>query len=140
MFGNCLLLLQGISFLGPAACLAGCAVITPHGAKHAAGILSKQATGVIVGLLSISFALGAWARGGLYCNHQVMALKTGTSLYGLTRGSLSQQAYGILLWLLHNATCESIPNRECRASLPGCSETDVASGSGSGIQVKVTRS
>ena len=64
-------IVQGISFLGPAACLLGCAAITPYGAKHAAGILSSQATGVIVGLLSVSFALGAWARGGLYCNHQV---------------------------------------------------------------------
>lgn len=62
---------QGISFLGPAACLAGCSLLVPSGVKHSAGVLSGQGTAIIVALLSLSFALGAWARGGLYCNHQV---------------------------------------------------------------------
>ena len=71
IFHEFIFLLQGISFAGPALCLAGCAILTPAGANHTAGILSKQAVGLMVGLLSMSFALSAWARGGLYCNHQV---------------------------------------------------------------------
>lgn len=63
--------MQGVSFLGPAACLAGCAWLTPTGVKHTAGVLSGGGTALIVALLSASFALSSWARGGLYCNHQV---------------------------------------------------------------------
>jgi hypothetical protein len=47
-----------------------CASLTPAGASHTAGALAPGVTAAIVALLSVSFALGAWARAGLYCNHQ----------------------------------------------------------------------
>lgn len=61
-------LLQGISFAGPGLCLIACALLTPHGAAHAPG---TTPTSLIVALFSAAFAMGAWSRAGLYCNHQV---------------------------------------------------------------------
>lgn len=39
---------------------------------------------MIVVLLSVSFALGAWARGGLYCNHQDLSPRFASALLGIT--------------------------------------------------------
>jgi ACS family sodium-dependent inorganic phosphate cotransporter len=61
--------LQGLSFAGPGLCLIACALLTPHGAAHAPG---TTPTSLIVALFSLAFALGAWSRAGLYCNHQVI--------------------------------------------------------------------
>ena len=61
-----------MAFAGPALCMVACAALTPPGASHAAGSLVPGVTAAIVALLSVSFALGAWARAGLYCNHQVL--------------------------------------------------------------------
>ena len=63
--------IQGVAFAGPALCMVACATLTPPGASHVAGSLAPGVTAAIVALLSVSFALGAWARAGLYCNHQV---------------------------------------------------------------------
>lgn len=61
-----------MAFAGPALCMVACATLTPPGASHVAGSLAPGVTAAIVALLSVSFALGAWARAGLYCNHQVL--------------------------------------------------------------------
>ena len=51
--------------------MVACALLTPAGASHAPG---TSPTGLIVGLFSAAFAMGAWARAGLYCNHQVTSI------------------------------------------------------------------
>lgn len=56
---------QGIAFVGPAVCMVACALLTP------ATPSAPTNTTLLVGLLSVGFALGAWSRAGLYCNHQV---------------------------------------------------------------------
>ena len=63
--------LQGVAFAGPAVCMVACALLTPAGASHAPG---TSPTGLIVGLFSAAFAMGSWARAGLYCNHQVTSI------------------------------------------------------------------
>lgn len=58
-----------------------CGVLTPGPAG-----ITPAVTAAIVALLSVSFALGAWSRGGLYCNHQDLSPKVssdGATLYGL---------------------------------------------------------
>ena len=60
--------MQGVAFAGPALCMIACSVLTPHGTAHLPGAMP---TAAIVTLFSLSFAMGAWARAGLYCNHQV---------------------------------------------------------------------
>ncbi|PSC72700.1 putative anion transporter chloroplastic [Micractinium conductrix] len=74
---------QGISFAGPALCMLALAYLTP--ATPGAG-----PTGLIVGIMSLAFALGAWARAGLYCNHQDLSPKYAAALLGLsnTAGAL----------------------------------------------------
>ncbi len=68
---------QGIAFVGPAVCMLACAVLTPASAATAkaaaegTAVASPALTAVLVGLMSIAFAFGAWSRAGLYCNHQV---------------------------------------------------------------------
>lgn len=68
---------QGIAFVGPSICMLACALLTPSGAATAKAALtgtcaaSPALTACLVGLMSISFGLGAWSRAGLYCNHQV---------------------------------------------------------------------
>lgn len=37
---------------------------------------------LIVGIMSLAFALGAWARAGLYCNHQDLSPKYAAALLG----------------------------------------------------------
>jgi ACS family sodium-dependent inorganic phosphate cotransporter len=64
-------LAQGISFAGPALCMLALAALTP--ASPGAGGAALNA--VVVGIMSVAFALGAWARAGLYCNHQDLSPK-----------------------------------------------------------------
>ena len=61
---------KGIAFLGPALCMLGCAALTPGPSG-----VTQLLTAIIVALLSTSFALGAWSRAGLYCNHQDLSPK-----------------------------------------------------------------
>lgn len=112
-------LCQGVSFAGPALCMLACAVLTPLAQGNGAGAaaaaaagngglanvvaallgssaasaslsVSNAATTAIVALLSFAFALGAWARAGLYCNHQDLCPKYAGALLGLsnTAGAL----------------------------------------------------
>jgi len=87
-----------------------CAVLTPlaqGGAGAAAGSAAAAAAGpatkAIVALLSLAFALGAWARAGLYCNHQDLSPKYAGALLGLSNtagalpGILGVTAVGFLL-------------------------------------------
>jgi ACS family sodium-dependent inorganic phosphate cotransporter len=68
---------QGIAFAGPALCMCALAVLTPTTA-------GAGPTTLIVGIMSVAFALGAWARAGLYCNHQDLSPKYAAALLGLT--------------------------------------------------------
>ena len=73
-------LAQGIAFVGPAMCMIACGMLTPAGLGPASGAAAAAAAsaapvGLLVGLLSVSFALGAWSRAGLYCNHQDLSPK-----------------------------------------------------------------
>jgi ACS family sodium-dependent inorganic phosphate cotransporter len=68
---------QGLAFVIPAACMVACALLTPP-----AGVAANVP--LLVGLLSVGFAFGAWSRAGLYCNHQV-CYKTSTSSLQLVR-------------------------------------------------------
>lgn len=87
---------QGISFAGPALCMAALAVLTPT--SPGAG-----PTALIVAIMSLAFALGAWARAGLYCNHQDLSPKYAAALLGLSNtagalpGVLGVTAAGYLL-------------------------------------------
>lgn len=92
---------QGIAFIGPALCMVACAMLTPGpGATVGA---SPMVTTAIVCLLSVAFALGAWSRGGLYCNHQDLSPKYAGALLGITNtagalpGVLGVAAAGYLL-------------------------------------------
>lgn len=68
----------------------GCGLLTPTAvatakANIAVGLAPTSMTSnIIVGLLSLSFALGAWSRGGLYCNHQDLSPKYASALLGIT--------------------------------------------------------
>lgn len=90
---------QGVAFVGPAVCMIACAVLTPTSAAGATPLI----TSAIVCLLSIAFALGAWSRGGLYCNHQDLSPKFAGALLGITNtagalpGVLGVAAAGYLL-------------------------------------------
>jgi ACS family sodium-dependent inorganic phosphate cotransporter len=77
-------LCQGIAFVGPAACMLACAALTPAagGAPLDAG--GGTAAPLLVLLLSLGFALGAWSRAGLYCNHQDLSPKYASALLGIT--------------------------------------------------------
>ena len=63
---------------GPAACMLALAALTPT-------VPGSGPTLVIVGLMSTAFALGAWARAGLYCNHQDLSPKYAAALLGECR-------------------------------------------------------
>ena len=67
---------QGVAFAGPAACMAICSALTPSGVAHSASP-GNTTVAIVVGVLSISFALSSWARAGLYCNHQVRHARAG---------------------------------------------------------------
>lgn len=59
-------------------------------------------------LLSLSFALGAWSRAGLYCNHQDLSPKYASALLGITNtfgalpGIFGVASAGYLLDLTNN--------------------------------------
>jgi hypothetical protein len=76
-------LAQGIAFVGPAACMVACAFLTPVTPAAA----SAPQTAALVALLSLGFALGAWSRAGLYCNHQDLSPKYASALLGITVSS-----------------------------------------------------
>ncbi len=80
---RCYVIAQGVAFAGPAVCMVACALLTPAGAAHAPG---SSPTTLIVALFSAAFAMGAWARAGLYCNHQV---QRSSMLQLLKRGQFS---------------------------------------------------
>ena len=97
-------LAQGISFAGPCLCMLACACLTPSGARHTASAISGTVpVSMIVALLSVSFALGAWSRAGLYCNHQDLSPKYAGALLGISNtagafpGILGVSAVGFLL-------------------------------------------
>jgi len=73
-------LAQGLAFLGPALCMVGCGMLVPQGAVIAGGSSSR----LIVSLLSVAFALGAWSRAGLYCNHQDLSPRFASALLGIS--------------------------------------------------------
>ena len=87
---------QGVSFAGPALCMAALAVLTPT-------TPGSGPTALIVAIMSLAFALGAWARAGLYCNHQDLSPKYAAALLGLSNtagalpGVLGVTAAGYLL-------------------------------------------
>lgn len=89
---------QNIAFIGPAVCMIACALLTPG-----PGSTGKAPTVLLVALLSMAFAFGAWSRGGLYCNHQDLSPKYAGALLGITNtagalpGVLGVAAAGYLL-------------------------------------------
>ncbi|KAF6256196.1 carbohydrate transporter [Scenedesmus sp. NREL 46B-D3] len=68
---------QGLAFVIPAACMVACALLTPP-----PGVAANVP--LLVGLLSVGFAFGAWSRAGLYCNHQDLSPKYASALLGIT--------------------------------------------------------
>ena len=89
---------QGIAFAGPAICMVALAVLTPT-------VPGAGPTGLIVGIMSLAFALGAWARAGLYCNHQDLSPKYAAALLGERAPalpglpSLLRRVWALLSWL-----------------------------------------
>ena len=87
---------QGISFAGPALCMLAMSILTP-------AVPGAGCTPLLVAIMSLAFALGAWARAGLYCNHQDLSPKYAAALLGLTNtagalpGVLGVTAAGYLL-------------------------------------------
>lgn len=77
---------QGASFLGSAICMIACGILTP---ATAAGLTAGRVT-LIVGILSMSFAMATCARAGLYCNHQDLSPRYASALLGIsnTAGAL----------------------------------------------------
>lgn len=78
-------LCQGIAFAGPLLCMAACAALLPS-----PGAVTPLVTWLIVGVLSASFAMGSFARGGLYCVHQDINPRYAGALLGIsnTAGAL----------------------------------------------------
>ncbi|CAG9461515.1 unnamed protein product [Pedinophyceae sp. YPF-701] len=73
-------LAQGISFAGPAICMVFLAKLTPATPAAASpGLIT-----LLVALMSLAFALSAWARAGLYCNHQDISPRYASALLGIT--------------------------------------------------------
>lgn len=97
-------LCQGAAFVGPAMCMVGCALLTP---ATPAAVTGFQVV-VLVTLLSLGFAMGAWSRAGLYCNHQDLSPKYAGALLGITNtagafpGVLGVTAAGMLLDMAHS--------------------------------------
>lgn len=83
---------QGVALLGPAACMAALAALTPAGALPPGEVATTlpAPVGVYVGILAVAFALGAWSRGGLYSNHQDLSPEYASVLLGVsnTAGAL----------------------------------------------------
>lgn len=95
-------LAQGIAFAGPAVCMAVCSALTPPGASHSTTPPSAVVA-VVVGTLSVAFALSSWARAGLYCNHQDLSPRYAGAMLGLSNtagaipGALGTTSVGFLL-------------------------------------------
>lgn len=51
---------------------------------------------LIVGIMSLAFALGAWARAGLYCNHQDLSPKYAAALLGECTRDGSETRYPVV--------------------------------------------
>lgn len=116
-------LCQGISFAGPAICMLLLAYLSPNtGGTVTAGLQS-----LIVGIMSIAFALGAWSRAGLYCAHQDMSPKCVFTLDHATRrcrlGRIAETGFAVccvptlpllrtdrarLLWTLAALICRGV--------------------------------
>lgn len=94
---------QGIAFVGPAMCMIACALLTPStpaaafasAAPAAAGpgalagaTAAAVPVGILVALMSLAFALSAWSRAGLYCNHQDLSPKYAGQSFGWLVGWL----------------------------------------------------
>lgn len=107
-------LAQGIAFVGPAACMLALAALTPSGsgAAHATwswvpaqllGGTAPPSVPLVVALMSVAFALSAWSRAGLYCNHQDLSPKYASLLLGISNtagalpGVLGVWAAGVML-------------------------------------------
>lgn len=105
-------LCQGLAFVGPALCMIACAFYSPVGAAPGASPAAVAAAAAaaatapvpaLVLLLSLAFALGAWSRAGLYCNHQDLSPQYASALLGITNtagalpGVLGVTAAGFLL-------------------------------------------
>jgi len=108
-------LCQGIAFVGPAICMIACAILTPTSSAMSmasatpapllVGVqpVANVPTAALVSLMSLAFALSAWSRAGLYCNHQDLSPKYAGTLLGITNtagalpGVLGVTAAGYLL-------------------------------------------
>jgi len=120
-------LCQGISFVGPAACMLGLAASTPAagapcprarcrprpthlrdlpltpGSTRAGEVASRAVVTRVLALMTVAFGLSAWARAGLYCSHQDMSPKYASALLGITNtagalpGVLGVSAAGVIL-------------------------------------------
>ncbi len=55
---------------------------------------AAASAGAIVAIMSMAFALGAWARAGLYCNHQDLSPKYAGALLGELGGALGSGGRG----------------------------------------------
>lgn len=125
-------LAQGVALLGPAACMLALAAITPAAAAAppltglaaalvpgwllgaaasaapGAGAGAPPPVAAVVGLMSLAFALGAWSRAGLYCNHQDLSPRYASLLLGVSNtagalpGVLGVWAAGVLLDATHS--------------------------------------
>ncbi|GMH44928.1 hypothetical protein BSKO_12885 [Bryopsis sp. KO-2023] len=90
---------QGMSFLGSAICMIACGILTP---ATTAGLTAGRVS-LIVGLLSMSFAVATCARAGLYCNHQDLSPRYASALLGISNtagalpGILGVWSVGVLL-------------------------------------------
>jgi len=90
---------QGASFLFPALCMLGLSALTPA----SPALVTRTQTLLLVGLMSAAFAMSAWSRAGLYCNHQDISPRYASALLGITNtagalpGVLANMMVGRLL-------------------------------------------
>jgi len=66
---------QGVAFVGPAICMIACSFLSPIACTYKA---------LLIGVLSVAFALSTFSRGGLYCNHQDLSPKYAAALLGIS--------------------------------------------------------
>lgn len=112
---------QGLAFVVPAVCMLACGVLTPAAGQQAANVP------LLVGLLSVGFAFGAWSRAGLYCNHQVGLRSTGVGLSSLFGASWGQHSCGT------GKQCLSLPQHASRPNMiieSLCSKTGLSISAG----------
>eukprot|EP01025_Chloroclados_australasicus_P038713 TRINITY_DN3997_c0_g1_i1.p2 TRINITY_DN3997_c0_g1~~TRINITY_DN3997_c0_g1_i1.p2 ORF type:complete len:545 (+),score=92.95 TRINITY_DN3997_c0_g1_i1:374-2008(+) len=108
---------QGIAFVGAAVCMLACAFFTPMSGE----IISGLSVWLLVAFMSLSFVFSAWARAGLYCNHQDLSPKFAGALLGMSNtagalpGVFGVTSVGILLdWTSSWATALFIPIAACQ--------------------------